>query len=313
MPPQPKPQDPALLDGASSRFADAFTRRTQLRRDGGPRPRSWTWIAAAAALTTVAVLVVFAIAKLPAGSGDKEKTVASASLSPTSSGSSAVAAPRSGSSAPGHEGVVNAARPGAGAPNGGSGTKVTGESGESGNTPIASPAAGTNTGSTPGSTSVSGSASVSGSGGSTNERSNSGTQNVQTVTYPGVLVFNHASGRCIAATGAQNSKAVDGTRLEIRDCGGGSWQKIDFRSDGTARMFGLCIDVAGASQNDGTPIQLARCNGGWAQKFILNKSHDLVNSAIGKCVDVVDKRTANGTKLQLWTCYGTDNQKWSKR
>jgi hypothetical protein len=224
-------------------------------------------------------------------------------------------------------------------PNSGGGAKVSGGSGGSGDAPLAPPATGTNTGTTPdsgsasgsgsgsgsvsgsgsGSGSVSGSGSGSGSGsdgstgGSTGARSNSTTPNTQTVTYPGVSVYSHDSGRCISATGAQNSKAVDGTRLEIWDCGSGSWQKIDFRSDGTARMFGLCIDVAGANQNDGTPIQLAKCNGGWAQKFKLNTSHDLVNSAIGKCVDVIDKRTANGTKLQLWTCYGTDNQKWSKR
>ncbi|MFF7581161.1 ricin-type beta-trefoil lectin domain protein [Streptomyces sp. NPDC008061] len=130
--------------------------------------------------------------------------------------------------------------------------------------------------------------------------------------YPGVFVFSHASGRCVAATGASSSKAISGTRLEIRDCVGGSWQKIDFRSDGTARMFGLCIEIARASQDDGSAIQLAKCSGGWAQQFKLNSAHDLVNSKIGKCVDVLDNGTANGTKLQLWTCTGADNQKWSK-
>ncbi|MGW1047357.1 ricin-type beta-trefoil lectin domain protein [Streptomyces sp. NPDC002547] len=127
------------------------------------------------------------------------------------------------------------------------------------------------------------------------------------------MVFSHDSGRCVSASGAQYSKAKSGTRLEIRDCVGGSWQKIDFRSDGTARMFGLCMDIASASKANGAVIQLAKCNGGWAQKFWLNSAHDLVNSQIGKCVDVTDERTANGTRLQLWSCAGTDNQKWSKR
>jgi hypothetical protein len=127
-----------------------------------------------------------------------------------------------------------------------------------------------------------------------------------------VGVHSHADGRCIAAAGSQNSVARDGTRLETRDCDGGSWQKIDFRSDGTARVFGLCMDIAGASEADGAAIQLATCNGGWAQKFELNTSHDLVNTALGKCVDVVGKQEVNGAGLQLWTCYGTDNQKWSR-
>ncbi|MEV5151380.1 RICIN domain-containing protein [Streptomyces werraensis] len=126
-------------------------------------------------------------------------------------------------------------------------------------------------------------------------------------------VYSHDSGRCITAAGAKTSAATDGTRLQIWDCDGGSWQKIDFRPDGTARMFGLCMDVAGASRDSGAPIQLARCNGGWAQKFKVNSAHDLVNTEIGKCVDVTDQRTANGAMLQQWTCYGTDNQKWSIR
>lgn len=311
MPPQPKPQDPALLDGASSRFADAFTRRTtQLPQGGNPRPRPWAWIAGAAALTAVVVLVVFAIAKLPSGSGDKQKTAAAASASPAPSGAPLSAVPQSGPSAPGHQG---GAKGGAAAPNGGSGAKPAGTSGGSGGDAPATTGGGTNT--APGSTSGSQSASGSGSssGGSTGTRSNSDTQKEQTVTYPGVTVYSHDSGRCISATGSKSRKAVDGTRLEIWDCGGGSWQKIDFRSDGSARIYGLCMDIAWASQDNGAPIQLAACNGGWAQKFKLNSAHDLVNTTIGKCVDVVDKGTANGTKLQLWSCYGTDNQKWSKR
>ncbi|MFI2380365.1 ricin-type beta-trefoil lectin domain protein [Streptomyces sp. NPDC018964] len=126
-------------------------------------------------------------------------------------------------------------------------------------------------------------------------------------------VRSHNGGRCIAASGARNGTASDGTRLVTWDCEGGSWQKIDFRSDGTARMFGLCMDLAWAGQSNGTAIQLAKCNGGWAQKFKLNSAHDLVNTEIGKCVDIVDNKRTNGAALQLWSCSGSDNQKWSKR
>ncbi|WP_141726447.1 RICIN domain-containing protein, partial [Actinacidiphila rubida] len=134
----------------------------------------------------------------------------------------------------------------------------------------------------------------------------------QAAVYPGVAVVGHASGRCVSATGHQNSRATDGTPLAIYDCVGGSWQKVDFRSDGTARIYGLCMDIAWASKDNGAAIQLAVCNGGWAQKFKLNTSYDLVNTAIGKCVDATDSGTGNGTRLQLWSCAGTPNQKWSK-
>ncbi|MFB7294051.1 ricin-type beta-trefoil lectin domain protein [Actinacidiphila glaucinigra] len=134
----------------------------------------------------------------------------------------------------------------------------------------------------------------------------------QVVTVPGIRIRGHQSNRCVTVTGAQGGIGHDGTRLEIRDCDGRAWQKWDFRSDGTVRALGMCMDLAGAGTGNGTPIQLARCNGGWAQQISLNSAYDLVNHHADKCIDVVDKGTANGTKLQLWTCYGTSNQKWSK-
>ncbi|MEU8372988.1 ricin-type beta-trefoil lectin domain protein [Micromonospora sp. NPDC048894] len=105
---------------------------------------------------------------------------------------------------------------------------------------------------------------------------------------------------------------VDGQQLVIWDCNSSARQKWTFGGDGTIRMGSLCMDLANASSADGTRIQLATCNGGWAQKFWINGSGDMVNSAIGRCVDVRDWSTANGTGLQLWTCNGEANQKWTK-
>ncbi|MFF8572647.1 ricin-type beta-trefoil lectin domain protein [Streptomyces sp. NPDC015408] len=313
MPPQPKPQDPSLLDGASSRFADAFVRRTTKSSQGtNPRPRPWKWLVAAGALTAVAVLVVFAVANLPSESADKKKTAASDVVSPAAS----APAPHNSTSAPGRSDGGGAAAPGTGGSGGGSyGLPVTKGSGDTGGVVADSPKVAAPSSAPAGTSPASGLGSTSGasnggssSGDSTETNPQNSTQRDQSDVAPGVAVYSHDSGRCISA-----SAAKDGTRLQIWDCDGSSSQKIDFRSDGTARMYGLCMDLAGASDGSGTPVQLARCNGGWAQKFKVNKSHDLVNTVIGKCVDITDKHTANGTKLQLWTCYGTDNQKWSKR
>lgn len=98
--------------------------------------------------------------------------------------------------------------------------------------------------------------------------------------------------------------------LTLQGCAEDAWQKWVFASDGTVRSEGMCLDIANASRDNGATIQLARCNGGWAQKFNLNSSHDLVNSQIGMCVDAKDMGTAVGTRLQLWECGGTSNQKW---
>ncbi|MFB6771670.1 ricin-type beta-trefoil lectin domain protein [Streptomyces sp. NPDC056337] len=310
MPPPSNSQDPSLLDGASSRFADAFVRRTTKSSQGtNPRLRPWKWLVAAGALTAVAVLVVFAVANLPSGSADKKKTAAADVVSPAAS----TPAPHNTASAPGKSDGGRAAAPGTGGSAGGSyGLPVTKAAGGDVADPpeaAAPPPARSGTGPAPGSGSASGGSNGGASSGdSTSTTTQDSTQRDQSDAAPGVSVYSHAGGRCISAPAAK-----DGTRLQIWDCDGSSSQKIDFRSDGTARMYGLCMDLAGASDGSGTPVQLARCNGGWAQKFKVNKAHDLVNTVIGKCVDITDKHTTNGTKLQLWTCYGTDNQKWSKR
>lgn len=123
----------------------------------------------------------------------------------------------------------------------------------------------------------------------------------------GDMIVGYASSRCV---GVSAHKGSDGSPLTLQGCGGDAWQKWVFASDGSVRSMGLCMDIATASASNGAGIQLAHCNGGWAQKFNLNGSHDLVNTTIGKCVDAKDSGTSAGTRLQLWDCGGTSNQKW---
>jgi hypothetical protein len=121
-------------------------------------------------------------------------------------------------------------------------------------------------------------------------------------------VIGAGSHRCIDV---KDRAQVDGTPLQLWDCTGAEWQKWDFRSDGTARSMGLCMQVSGGSTANGAPIEVAHCNGGPAQRFTLNAAHDLVNVKADKCVDAKDVSTSNGVRLQLWSCKGTSNQKWS--
>ncbi|MFD3654588.1 ricin-type beta-trefoil lectin domain protein [Streptomyces sp. NPDC058620] len=123
-----------------------------------------------------------------------------------------------------------------------------------------------------------------------------------------VSLRSHFSGRCIDVPAHDFS---DGKALFVWDCNNGEAQKWQFASDGTIRIKGKCLDVANANFRDGTPIQIAWCNGNAAQKFVLNPSHDLVNTVVGMCVDIKDGNRGSGAWLQLWTCTGADNQKWS--
>lgn len=72
---------------------------------------------------------------------------------------------------------------------------------------------------------------------------------------------------------------------------------------------GKCLDIRGALNADGTPVQVYQCNNTVAQQWGYRTDHTL--SALGKCLDVSASGTANGTRVQLWTCNGTGAQTWA--
>nr|WP_095876761.1 glycoside hydrolase family 16 protein [Streptomyces sp. TLI_235] len=72
---------------------------------------------------------------------------------------------------------------------------------------------------------------------------------------------------------------------------------------------GMCVDVAGGSSADRTPIQLHNCTGGPAQQWTVGS--DGTVRALGKCLDVAGGSTADGAVVQLYTCNGTNAQKWT--
>ncbi|MFI5964521.1 ricin-type beta-trefoil lectin domain protein [Streptomyces asoensis] len=160
---------------------------------------------------------------------------------------------------------------------------------------------------TGGSTSGGSSSSGGGGGGSTS----GGSGDTQTAApVPGAIIIGQGSKRCVDITDAQDGEGKDGTPLQLWDCAGSANQKWVFKSDGTVRSLGLCMDVAWGSKEDGAVIQVANCSGNPAQQWVLSQYGDLVNPQADKCIDAKDNGTGNGTKLQLWTCSGTSGQKW---
>lgn len=71
---------------------------------------------------------------------------------------------------------------------------------------------------------------------------------------------------------------------------------------------GKCLDVRSAALADGTQIQLYRCNGSDAQKWILNGDGSI--NALGKCIDNSKGANAIRNKIQLYVCNGSAAQKW---
>ncbi|WP_433438239.1 lectin [Nonomuraea sp. CA-141351] len=72
---------------------------------------------------------------------------------------------------------------------------------------------------------------------------------------------------------------------------------------------GRCLDVNGASQTNGTQVQIWDCNGQSNQQWASASSGELRVYG-GKCLDVNGAGTADGTAVIIWDCNGQSNQKW---
>ncbi|GAA2458995.1 lectin [Streptomyces glaucus] len=81
------------------------------------------------------------------------------------------------------------------------------------------------------------------------------------------------------------------------------------RSGSFVGLAGKCLDVAGGSAADGTPVQLYDCNGSAAQRWTVQADGSI--RALGKCLDVTSGSTADGAKVQLYECNGTGAQAWT--
>ena len=73
---------------------------------------------------------------------------------------------------------------------------------------------------------------------------------------------------------------------------------------------GLCLDSSGASNTDGTKVQVYTCNATDAQEWTENANGTV--TTLGKCLDVTGGATAAGTLVDLYTCQAGDGaQQWS--
>jgi alpha-galactosidase len=71
-----------------------------------------------------------------------------------------------------------------------------------------------------------------------------------------------------------------------------------------------CADVHGASQTDGTAVEIYDCHGGTNQTWTPTAAGELRVYAGAKCLDAYNNQTTTGTKIEIWTCNGGANQQW---
>ncbi|MCH0538081.1 ricin-type beta-trefoil lectin domain protein [Streptomyces sp. MUM 203J] len=77
---------------------------------------------------------------------------------------------------------------------------------------------------------------------------------------------------------------------------------------------GKCLDVQGGGKKNGTPVQIYKCNGTAAQKWLIeadDRGLHLRNYNSYKCLDVSGGKADNGRKIQIWSCNQSPAQTWS--
>jgi beta-glucanase (GH16 family) len=128
--------------------------------------------------------------------------------------------------------------------------------------------------------------------------------------HPFFLILNFAvggdwPGSPDSGTAFPQTMTVDYVHVTTSDSDSGGTTRT-----GAIKGIGdMCVDVAGGSSADGTPIQLHNCTGVDAQKWTLGT--DGTVKALGKCLDVASGSHDDGAVVQLYTCNGTKAQQWT--
>jgi len=71
---------------------------------------------------------------------------------------------------------------------------------------------------------------------------------------------------------------------------------------------GLCLDLTGDSNTNGTKVEIYTCNGTNGQQWTEEPNGTI--HADGKCLDVIGGATGNGSLVDLYDCNGTGAQVW---
>merc|ERR1712070_1262313 len=74
----------------------------------------------------------------------------------------------------------------------------------------------------------------------------------------------------------------------------------------TSADYELCLDLAGGSTDNGTPLMLWECNGLWEQKWVFDDWQIKLAADTSKCVDAGGLEAGNS--LFLWDCNGAEQQ-----
>jgi hypothetical protein len=116
-------------------------------------------------------------------------------------------------------------------------------------------------------------------------------------------------GKCLLDPGG---KTANGTRVQIANCVSGATGRWTVASDGTVRVDGRCLQIAGAGSSAGRQLELWGCaNANPRQQWAPGTSGVLANPASGLCVTDPAASKKNGTVPVMGACHVKSYEQWT--
>lgn len=130
------------------------------------------------------------------------------------------------------------------------------------------------------------------------------------------ILPSHTIGQCFDVEGAKLTPAD----VYQYTCHGGANQRFTVAYVGAgeyeirALHSGLCLDISGASFDDGASLIQWPCNGQTNQRFRINATpsgaYEIRAVHSDKCLDVPWELTTPGVRIQQFQCHGSANQQF---
>jgi hypothetical protein len=109
-----------------------------------------------------------------------------------------------------------------------------------------------------------------------------------------------------------SGETANGTGVQIGTCASGAAQRWTVASDGTIRVNGRCLDIAGRGSSAGRPLDLWSCgNASPRQAWTQGSDGELVNPPSGLCVTDPRSSRKNGTVPVMGTCHVRSYEQWT--
>jgi len=117
----------------------------------------------------------------------------------------------------------------------------------------------------------------------------------------GYIKQNGGTAKCLSAP--SSATGITANEVYLWTCGGESWQDWTVVQDGTIRVGGKCLQMAGTGSATSTALELETCSSGNSeQQWRAATDGQLVNPAADKCLSIQSSSAANGAKPVVHAC-----------